>query len=195
METAEERSKKEAEQLVLPKTELDFDSLLMSHVGEFGRYQKLLYLCLALTALGVIIQNLIQVFTGAIPPHLCLTDNSSSYLNVEINTTTQYADLNKLTVTSMYLGLDNLQYKHHQGDHPQVEQVTKTTKELDNIDSKCYLNSTFNEGSTVTYCQKWEYDRSQYNSTIVTEVNIILMFSLLMVLGNLGMYGYSFYKL
>lgn len=69
-----------------PVKNLDLDSLLSGHIGEFGRYQKLIYLLVCLPAIFTAIFSLASVFTAATPLHRCkvpLCDNSPAVVHYD----------------------------------------------------------------------------------------------------------------
>lgn len=57
--------------------QMGFDELL-SHLGEFGRYQRRIYLLLCLPAISCALHKLAWVFLGARAPHRCLLPYESS---------------------------------------------------------------------------------------------------------------------
>ena len=57
-----------------PLASLDLDKLLVEKLGEFGRYQKLIYFLICLPAALTAGLTLSSVFTEFSPPHRCLVD-------------------------------------------------------------------------------------------------------------------------
>lgn len=55
---------------------MNFDQIL-SAIGGFGRYQKILYVWICLPQILLAFHMMVSIFTGATPPHHC-RDNSSS---------------------------------------------------------------------------------------------------------------------
>ncbi|CAB1340375.1 unnamed protein product [Coregonus sp. 'balchen'] len=55
---------------------MNFDEIL-SHIGGFGKFQKSLYVWICLPQILLAFHMLISVFTGAVPPHLCRSTNST----------------------------------------------------------------------------------------------------------------------
>ncbi|XP_070291932.1 solute carrier family 22 member 6-A [Salvelinus sp. IW2-2015] len=55
---------------------MNFDEIL-SHIGGFGKFQKILYVWICLPQILLAFHMLISVFTGAVPPHLCRSNNTT----------------------------------------------------------------------------------------------------------------------
>lgn len=55
---------------------MNFDEIL-SHIGGFGKFQKSLYVWICLPQILLAFHMLISVFTGAVPPHLCRSTNTT----------------------------------------------------------------------------------------------------------------------
>ncbi|XP_071019769.1 solute carrier family 22 member 6-A-like [Oncorhynchus clarkii lewisi] len=55
---------------------MNFDEIL-SHIGGFGKFQKILYVWICLPQVLLAFHMLISVFTGAVPPHLCRSNNTT----------------------------------------------------------------------------------------------------------------------
>ncbi|CAB1342850.1 unnamed protein product [Coregonus sp. 'balchen'] len=55
---------------------MNFDEIL-SHIGGFGKFQKILYVWICLPQILLAFHMLISVFTGAVPPHLCRSTNTT----------------------------------------------------------------------------------------------------------------------
>ena len=63
---------------------MDFDTLLQMYLGEFGKYQILIILCVCSVTLNSALNNLDYIFTGAVNPYRCnigATTNVSSSLS------------------------------------------------------------------------------------------------------------------
>ena len=52
---------------------MNFDELL-SAIGGFGKYQKILYIWICLPQLLLALHMMVSIFTGATPPHWCRGD-------------------------------------------------------------------------------------------------------------------------
>ncbi|XP_036831578.1 solute carrier family 22 member 6-A isoform X1 [Oncorhynchus mykiss] len=55
---------------------MNFDEIL-SHIGGFGKFQKSLYVWICLPQILLAFHMLISIFTGAVPPHLCRSTNTT----------------------------------------------------------------------------------------------------------------------
>ena len=50
---------------------MEFDDLLTNHLGEFGRYQKIIFILISLTAVASAFTTLGIIFVAAVPEHRC----------------------------------------------------------------------------------------------------------------------------
>lgn len=152
-----------------------FDTdIILSHLGVFGRFQLMFFVCLAYAVLFPIASILVFSLTGATPAHRWLSFNNYLYNN-----------LNFLFIFFIFVyyrcfidGCDNTtnpQYLAEWIDN-------STTLTLDEVISiwRCQLpNSTTatcesNNYTANTSCQRWIYDKSIFISTIVSDVSPIL---------------------
>lgn len=51
---------------------MKFDDVL-NQIGGFGRFQKTLYIWICLPQILLAFHMFVSIFTGAVPPHLCLS--------------------------------------------------------------------------------------------------------------------------
>lgn len=58
---------------------MNFDELL-SAIGGFGRYQKILYIWICLPQVLLAMHMMVSIFTGATPPHQCRGDSGNQSL-------------------------------------------------------------------------------------------------------------------
>ena len=65
---------------------ITFDSVLR-HVGEFGKFQKILYLMFSVPYVETAMQLLGWVFVGTIPNHDCPSGENTSNSNITFDTT------------------------------------------------------------------------------------------------------------
>ena len=70
---------------LLKTINMDFDQLLIQHIGEFGRYQKILYIALSLVLFPAAFNNMAIVFLAAEPNHWCQVSGLEPY-NVSTET-------------------------------------------------------------------------------------------------------------
>ena len=50
---------------------MEFDDLLINHLGEFGRYQKIIFCLVSLTSIYFAVTNLGIIFIAGVPDHRC----------------------------------------------------------------------------------------------------------------------------
>ncbi|EDW43464.1 GM26579 [Drosophila sechellia] len=115
------------------------------HLGDFGRYQKIIYFLICLTSIPVAFHKLAGVFLLAKPDFRCALpfENGSSY---ELPT-----------------HLLNLSY-------PQNERCSYYDVDY----TEEYLNGSIPRSSNDTKtCSSYVYDRSKYLNSAVTEWNLV----------------------
>ena len=57
---------------------MEYDDLLTNHLGEFGFYQRIVFLLVSLSAIATCFCNLGIVFLAAIPEHWCYVEELES---------------------------------------------------------------------------------------------------------------------
>ncbi|XP_078604963.1 organic cation transporter protein-like [Branchiostoma floridae x Branchiostoma japonicum] len=138
---------------------MEWDDLLKKHLGEFGRFQKFTSLLAILVGPTVGLTLVAMTFLAATPEHHCrVTGNASSvvdrYMTEGYNLS---IPLEKIGGTWKYSSC--LMYKD--------------------------LNRTSTSSNGTTSCTHgWEYDRTIYQSTIVTEYDLVCWRSWLKGLGQ-----------
>ena len=123
---------------------LSFDDVLVQYAGQFGFYQRLLYVCISVLASGTAVHNLVHVFAADTPKYWCISVTSYPYEN-------------KSSIAFLFNSTNStnlIQYN--------VSDLLDTEQDED----QCYFPN-----ATHQYCQTFEYDTSQYSSTIVSEVS------------------------
>ena len=145
----------DTEQLNEDTNEMDFDELLIDHVGECGRYQKFICLCLAATGIPCAFATMELVFLTITPPHWCDVGSISPAM----------ASLNESTFMKLT--------------------IPDTHKEDSYIPNKClqydrnYMNATesdisewlcFGNDSRTAGCSSWTFKPGHIDNTLVTEV-------------------------
>lgn len=59
---------------------MNFDEILC-HIGGFGKFQKILYIWICLPQIFLVFHMLVNIFTGAVPPHFCRSTWPSAAVN------------------------------------------------------------------------------------------------------------------
>uniref|UniRef100_A0A0B7BP68 Major facilitator superfamily (MFS) profile domain-containing protein n=1 Tax=Arion vulgaris TaxID=1028688 RepID=A0A0B7BP68_9EUPU len=142
---------------------MKFDDII-TELGEFGPYQKKIYYMVCLVAIPVAIQILMGVFTLAIPEHRCAVP-----------------------------GLTNDTYKSQGQWHDLlVKQVIPWSNET-NTYSKCLLYKS-EDGldlyrNETTSCDKWVYNKEIFQSTFITETNLVCDYVQLRTYANMILMG------
>lgn len=135
---------------------MDYDGILQK-IGEFGKYQKLVFLCLCLATIPGAFNNLTIVFLAAVPNHSC-ANPSTSQLHLDeatlLNLTTPTEEKDGEIVYS--------KCKSYDRDY--------SNWTLDNVTDILSLEANDRTTSVKDCDHGWVYDTSTYTSTIVTEV-------------------------
>ena len=133
---------------------MEFDDILTQHVGAFGKYQLLF--CFGALSVGIL--SCIGVseysFVGASPKHWCHVTALNTYnftvSEIESFVSPPLAD-SGYDACSMY-----------------ERNYANVTEE--DILSFAHGNHSNSDNLTETPCNAWTYDKSDYHSTVVTEV-------------------------
>lgn len=127
-----------------------YDDVLL-HLGEFGRYQRRIYLLLCLPAISCALHKLAGVFLQARVDHRCM-------LPFE-NSTTTYSGLpsNKWNLTYPW---DDLTTTH------------SSCRMYENNFTEVYYNGNDPTSNSVQ-CHRWVYDTHKYDSTTVMEWDLV----------------------
>ena len=134
-------------------------------VGQFGLYQRLLFLTMGLTAVGVSFHNLLQVFTGAVPIHMCNYNRTMYTYISQGNNIYKYKDVN----VTMW-------------DERSVEDKYWLAKRCELYDNRLSNTSSHERpekkgiNTGAIKCTSWDFDTSQYHTSIATEVRIKMMY-------------------
>ncbi|XP_040920746.1 solute carrier family 22 member 6-B [Toxotes jaculatrix] len=112
-------------------------------IGGFGKFQKILYIWICLPQIFLAFHMLVSVFTGAVPPHLC----RSTWPSVDTPSSSNFSLLTSL------------------GDRPDLSCTVPL-----NHSAAVALGDGHPTGS----CQGgWEYSTNTFQSTIVTEWDLV----------------------
>ncbi|KAM4522498.1 solute carrier family 22 member 6 [Odontesthes bonariensis] len=121
---------------------MNFDEIL-SVIGGFGKFQKILYVWICVPQIFLAFHMLVSVFTGAVPPHLCRSAWSSVGAPASLN-------------------------------------FSLLTSPEDHSELSCTINLNHSgavalgDGSPTMSCQGgWKYSTETFQSTIVTEWDLV----------------------
>ncbi|XP_063050404.1 solute carrier family 22 member 6-A [Engraulis encrasicolus] len=126
---------------------MNFDQIL-SAVGGFGRFQKLLYVWICIPQIPLAFHMMASIFTGATPPHWCR--DSPSVLR---NTSGHGVERNMLKTGAL---IDN----------------TSIPLSIERGES-CGLVVVVNGSSPLSCSHGWEYSSEIFHNTIVTEWDLV----------------------
>ncbi len=154
---------------------MKFDDILIDHVGEFGRYQKLIVLIISLTSIVAVFNGIDIVFAGATPKYWC--EPPANVRGLQNLTREELFNLTSplITETDGTLSYDVCQQYDYSGNGNLT--YTHVLEDEDAGDANATfgrsINRQVNIPRTIHKCQTWIYDKSQYLSTTVTQVSII----------------------
>ncbi|XP_071112698.1 organic cation transporter protein-like [Haliotis cracherodii] len=127
----------------------NFDDILR-HLGEFGRYQKWVYFLLCLPAIPHGVRMMINVYLLNVPDHRCAIPgyNNDTYA---------------------------VQSKYHAELINKTIPFVKRDGKLQYDPCHLYFSSGQSASSnrTIVGCNKWVYDKSVFQSTAATELNMV----------------------
>ena len=133
---------------------MEFDDVLTQHVGDLGRFQWLFYFGVSSVAISMAIGVLEYSFVGASPQHWCHVTDLNTF-NFTVSEIESYVSPplsdSGYDACSMY--------------ERNYSNVTE-----DDIWNFLHGNHSNSDHLTVTQCYAWTYDKSEYTSTVVTEV-------------------------
>ncbi|XP_071112650.1 organic cation transporter protein-like [Haliotis cracherodii] len=125
---------------------MKFDDILY-HLGEFGAYQKRIYVLTCIPAISVAFQTLLPVFYLAIPDNRCAVP-----------------------------GLANDTYNSQGRSHDVIVNRTIPWERDDDgasILSACNVYSNLTAGNDTRECTSWVYDKTTFTSTALAQYNIV----------------------
>ncbi|XP_046583398.1 organic cation transporter protein-like [Haliotis rubra] len=125
---------------------MKFDDIL-THLGEFGPYQKRIYVLACIPAISVAFQTLIPVFYLAIPDNRCAVP-----------------------------GLANDTYNSQGSTHDIIINTTIPWERDDKGVSKlseCSVYTNLTAGNQTQECTSWVYDKTTFTSTALAQFNIV----------------------
>ena len=139
------------------ENKVDYDCVLEEHVGQFGKYQILAFILLGLVEVSSAIYNLEYVFIMATPDHWC-----------------KIPALDNTTLTDNEI--KNISIPHDGKEFKRCVRYVRNYTDLFGYNSSDYLDTSTNVSLKETFCEDgWEYDRSVYTESVVTQVYIPLI--------------------
>lgn len=129
---------------------MDFDQLLIEHVGEFGKYQKFVYFLVCLAAIPTAFNNMEIVFVAGVPDHHCYVEGMYTYNGTDreqlINASIPWELKDgKMARSQCYI------HAHNRSIHSSTS-AAQPVKEP---------------------CRRWHYDKSVFDATIVSKFNLV----------------------
>lgn len=139
---------------------VDFDAIL-PHIGEMGRYQIVLYLLMCIPAtLPAAFLAFNQVFLSATPDHWCHVSELASFGNLSLGL------IKNLSIPRVNFGGSESSYLLYEKCQQYNVNFTQIFEEnghkWPSMADPTWPRSACREG--------WDYDKSEYKDTLVTEV-------------------------
>ena len=135
---------------------MDFDTLLVSYLGEFGTYQILILLFVCSTSFNSVLSNLDYLFTGFTPPFRCGDGNVEHLMN---NLTFQ--ELSKLISPEV-----------SSSEVDACQMYIYNFTEISVVTARDLLES--NKSDVLTKkCTSWIFSQEDNMRTIVTDFNLV----------------------
>ena len=142
-----------------------FDEVL-EHLGDFGRYQKRTLFIVWLMAIPTTWHVLLQVFTAGHSDHWCYAPESDSINCTDWNITVSECNEAVKEATIPLAPRRDTDEEVYESCH----RYNFTGTEFAFYPG---VNPTVYTNATMSCDLGWVYDRSQYKSTIITDVSII----------------------
>ena len=147
-----------------------FDEILVKHVGEFGKYQIIRILLLSSTHIFLCFTSMSAVFISDDPNHHCQLPSELLILNCTHQQKKEYAIpvvIQDNTETKDQCHLFKKDYANATEDYvcPPGEENSASTK--------AGKISALQSGGEKFKCDSWHFDASVYQSTVVTEWNLV----------------------
>ena len=141
---------------------MEYDEVLRN-VGEFGCYQKKAVLLLCVVVFPMAFQSLGYIFWGVRPDHNCRVDKPRHLVNVSDDLWRNLTLPQQPNADGQWVYTECEQYDVNLTsvvDEQDVLSLISSRQALDDSDAR------------TLPCSMWEYDTSQFDSTIVTEVGV-----------------------
>ncbi|CAH1776013.1 unnamed protein product [Owenia fusiformis] len=165
----------------------EFDEIL-ENIGGMGRYQIVMYFLLGLVGFPIGMHYMVSVFIAAVPQHHCVTPslhNNFSRTDI-LNAFIPYENIDgEIQRSKCKIANWPLLLTATEGNNS-IKQLIKYTRESierngtyatvgkNSINGLTAEYTPSNEsGIGQIYCDSWEYDTSEYTSTIVSEFDLV----------------------
>ena len=145
---------------VIVEEEIEFNDFLQKHVGDNGRHQWVVLIAVCIADMVDCMLILAPIFVAAIPEHTC---NVATYCSA-FNCTDDESTNIFIPKEERHGKMEPVQCYFYNVTDIQIRNQTQ--------DECSHLHFTNN---LVVECDKWTYDSTFYTSTIVTEVNYIIL--------------------
>ncbi|XP_022106113.1 organic cation transporter protein-like [Acanthaster planci] len=148
---------------------MHFDRILV-HVGAFGKFQKVICVLLSLVAIPCAWHSIAQVFLAAETDHLCAVPADQSLNCTGLDLETAVECLNQQKELTIPFTVD----KEGQVVYSKCERYVEAWDgELEGNGTNGTLQRDEASNETIPCDRGWEYDRSQYHSTIIQDFDLV----------------------
>ena len=147
---------------------MDFDAVLVNHIGEFGRYQKCMFMLMLCVSITVAFHTFIHTFTGVNPDGLVYVRNPLNESNLQTNSSKYENSLNGIS-QSLYC----LQWERLNGNEKHDFEI---------IDNATDVVSRANNGSraeiygTSSYIEGYDFRREKSSSIVLEVSQFVILF-------------------
>ncbi|XP_022106159.1 organic cation transporter protein-like [Acanthaster planci] len=148
---------------------MQFDNIL-THIGAFGRYQKIICPLLGLVGITFAFHAIAQVFLAAETDHWCAVTADQSLNCTGLDLETAVECLNQQKELTIPFTVD----KEGQVVYSKCERYVEAWDgELERNGTNGTLQRDEASNETIPCDRGWEYDRSQYHSTIIQDFDLV----------------------
>lgn len=144
-------------------------------IGSFGRYQKFIYVLQTLPVVFTAIQTYLSVFILYVPDHRCAnpSTNATNPMMKGVNTFNSSMLHSKCESYHNNLTMESF----HQLFNPMTESYHPHSDNTNKFMHTKYISlETSADGNSTKHsfeCNRWEYDTTDFETTFVTENNLV----------------------